>query len=759
MPELYNKPNTLNDLLRAAHPYGGTDVVHVQSPSGGEGRVEDSIEQQLKMLRLVYTEPTARVLANLAADIEKDGLVTLAASIDKSALEFVRSTKGLLKVADTPPGVPDPGKSMLGPGNTPSEVAAQSNRPLTDEEKVQLVLRKGLSVGARALKNLNLMYQILAKDPEVEPDVKQDVAEELAELQKDINQIFANAKAGKYSDAEDVSEALLDTSSSLRGFSNELKSTKLPGTGAMKDGIFHIIPFSEEKNVKTFEEIADRQFKGIERDLNALVSSSSFITANNVDTALNIFREIDDPGSNLDRPPSPKPKAAPQVKPGETKPNPGELEQGVSKEVSPDGKVERTMPGGNEQEAEKTPAKTVRPEQNTDKAGKGVDKDLPEVFEITSPVTKQKVRVDLHNLYNHGVSSPARYIQELRALDIIPKEMTDKEFVESSADNQVVFAIADKMEELGYNTNQVAGFRRLFMGFSDKVESAMKNKKSVFDYAMDNAPQLAEKMMSNPKAQEVFRDTMYRYRYSDSQGWMDEELLRDFSPSKARHVHSILEEIAKRYPAGEKMLADPTRAEDSKKESPAEQAQGTSTEEGKKKPSNEFLKKNIRDIASALINPGTPAGSKQMVIDKGFAQAQQAGWPGTKEEYIKSVNQVASHYQKQQLAQNAKTQLPAEIQKAVQEAAHSKDHNAVRTQKFRELVSKYRGVYDAQTIGKMMQDAWANELKKYEVAPGVQQLPSTTPGSGVVQKQKQPMNQTPRGRQGLSAQPSRGMYE
>jgi hypothetical protein len=91
---LYNQINEINDLIRAAHPHGGTTVIDVPSPSGGEGRVEDAIEHQVRVLHMIYTEPTARILADLATNIEKGGDRKIANAIDRINELFVKTAVG-----------------------------------------------------------------------------------------------------------------------------------------------------------------------------------------------------------------------------------------------------------------------------------------------------------------------------------------------------------------------------------------------------------------------------------------------------------------------------------------------------------------------------------------------------------------------------------------------------------------------------------------------------------------------------------------
>jgi len=77
-PSLYNNEFVINDLLRAAHPGGGTTVISVDSPSGGEGRVEDLIERQLITIdRMVRRQTVASKIAELSNTLDEMGEIKL----------------------------------------------------------------------------------------------------------------------------------------------------------------------------------------------------------------------------------------------------------------------------------------------------------------------------------------------------------------------------------------------------------------------------------------------------------------------------------------------------------------------------------------------------------------------------------------------------------------------------------------------------------------------------------------------------------
>lgn len=101
----YNKELEINDLLRDAHPFGGTQVVE---ESSGEGYVEDSIESQMLTLKMVAREPTLKTLASLGDYLDDAGLTSLANQVDDALKIFAAESavaaqaKEFLKLARIP---------------------------------------------------------------------------------------------------------------------------------------------------------------------------------------------------------------------------------------------------------------------------------------------------------------------------------------------------------------------------------------------------------------------------------------------------------------------------------------------------------------------------------------------------------------------------------------------------------------------------------------------------------------------------------
>lgn len=99
---LYNEEFVINDLLRAAHPGGGTNVVSIDTPSGGGGgRVKDLLEKQIVTIeRFVHKQPVVEKLASLADNLDEAGLTQLsfdvveliknAAEPDRNSAEWQR---------------------------------------------------------------------------------------------------------------------------------------------------------------------------------------------------------------------------------------------------------------------------------------------------------------------------------------------------------------------------------------------------------------------------------------------------------------------------------------------------------------------------------------------------------------------------------------------------------------------------------------------------------------------------------------------
>lgn len=93
IPGMYNDELEINDLIRDAHPYGGTEVVDVP-----EGLVEDSIESQMKILEMVAREPTLQTLASLADYLDDAGLHKLANSVDSDMAIFAAESSTELSI-------------------------------------------------------------------------------------------------------------------------------------------------------------------------------------------------------------------------------------------------------------------------------------------------------------------------------------------------------------------------------------------------------------------------------------------------------------------------------------------------------------------------------------------------------------------------------------------------------------------------------------------------------------------------------------
>lgn len=92
IPSLYNEPNQINDLLRAAHPSGGTVIVNVPSPNGGDGIVHDTIENQLHKIQQIYKYKAATLLESLANDLGKAGDLFVAREVKNIRNALLKKT-------------------------------------------------------------------------------------------------------------------------------------------------------------------------------------------------------------------------------------------------------------------------------------------------------------------------------------------------------------------------------------------------------------------------------------------------------------------------------------------------------------------------------------------------------------------------------------------------------------------------------------------------------------------------------------------
>lgn len=83
---LYNTPGVhINNLLHEAHPAGSANII--DSPTH-EGVVEDSIEAQMKTIKMVYKQPIAKVVASLAEQLESLGALDMAERVDDLGYNF-----------------------------------------------------------------------------------------------------------------------------------------------------------------------------------------------------------------------------------------------------------------------------------------------------------------------------------------------------------------------------------------------------------------------------------------------------------------------------------------------------------------------------------------------------------------------------------------------------------------------------------------------------------------------------------------------
>lgn len=89
---MYNDDLEINDLLRDAHPFGGTQSV--EDPTG-EGRFEDLIENQMRTLEMVAREPTLKTLASLADYLDEQKLPGLADRVDDTLRFFSAESAAL----------------------------------------------------------------------------------------------------------------------------------------------------------------------------------------------------------------------------------------------------------------------------------------------------------------------------------------------------------------------------------------------------------------------------------------------------------------------------------------------------------------------------------------------------------------------------------------------------------------------------------------------------------------------------------------
>lgn len=489
--DLYNRPNTINELIRDAHPHGGTDVVSVSSPSGGEGRVEDSIEQQLKMLRLVYTQPTARVLADLATFLEKEGEVSVARIIDDSMLDFVKTANKMLKKADTPPGVPDPDMSMLGPGKAPSE---QADKSLTD-------IRKEFNAYLLKLESLLDEHSQLGGLSFVRNRQLENYTKAFSKLRSELRKDSPNFQKVKYLTDAIASDEILD-GSWKKVLELDLESVFGDGQGGQK---------------------AYEEYKAVAKSLSALGDSYA-----------NKYNDkYTPPESGLEQT--------------------IERENGMSRTVDTDANEDRVEVPGQTVQNDSTEIPNT-PADNTSQVEKGTDVDTFRMIEIVSPYTGDKVSFDVVSLQNLGHEDPKDYVTQLKTRGIIPQDWSMQQFYDNHAafSNAIWYKVREKgLTDLQANGIKARydDVAKKIKGLVSDDQSM-----SVFEYAKKNIPSIGaqqdsvQNMLSNPRAMEVFKNEMWRRDYADKDGWMSKSTMESLAPSDVKTMAFVVNKIVEKYP-------------------------------------------------------------------------------------------------------------------------------------------------------------------------------------------------------------------
>lgn len=810
---LYNEPNTLNNLLRAAHPHGGTQVVSVHSPSGGEGYVEDSIEQQIKMLKLVYTQPTARVLANLANDIDAEGLVALAGAIDGINRDFI-------KLAEEPnvfqqyKNIRDKSVEMIQkPGHPDDRIHPQVAR----ERMKHLGILRDLWLGHHegqpapqvvATDDFKPVFKNLLTDVVKNQDGKRRTKEERALAMRVLGLVWGT-KDPQVTDLMD--NAGIGVAEEAKGGERERQSGVSPQKLAQqwKDALTRIVGTVDKFNQevqdavdgdtyadfsKTLEEwgkikteilganYGDRDFQVADTDgplegwlwKTPVYKTNPFYAAvktlaqrggsvgPSANTVLQLLSSINllgqtrtDQGEEITAPQMlgrvnqvrqiigitpieiPAPAAG-------YEPTASEVEESdVAKETAGDVVKAPAAESVGEPAAPATPTEqepvphsapqALNTAEEAEKAKRL--KEQSDVVTITSPWTGKEATFDWGGIYNIGIRNPAAYISTLISYGVLPEGTTAETYIKDAMGPQFSDVLAKYLvAEREYPEQARRGVRVMFEKVTAKIQGLLSDRISIFDYAKRHVrpvgpkKDILETMMSNPEAMENFKRKMNSLGYSDEYGFIHEKERRRMTSHDAASVSWLVNRIAEIFPKLE-------------------------TKDDSVGMSDKDFTAHINQVANSLADPALPPQSQQMVIDKGFAQSKQVNWPGTKEDYIAVITPLVQKYKKQH--------LPAEINKAIQEAKHSNDNEAVRRKWFKHLVPRYRGIYTAQHIGQLMQDAWSKAWSGAQVMPGskggritsVDQKPAQAPQAAP----SKAAPAVPQGRQGLSAQPAGGL--
>ena len=695
---LYNDEFVINDLIRAAHPGGGTNVIGLNSPSGGDGRVEDIIEQQVaNMSRILYHKPVVEKLASLMESLDS-------LSMNKLCFDVAKLTKYAA-------GELDPGNSLLGPGSSPADRYNKRIRAeeLSEDQRYDLVWRKSLTIASRALRRLEIIHRVMEsqatmirqRDRDKVGKYVRNVREELADIQRKTL-----SKEYDIGEIEDKSEELTELFSELSG---TIKDTRVDNSRN------ETYPW----NSNSWGNIGSGQLKKLDQDILTLSRVSGAFKQGNLNTAEDIVSDIPDPGVKLSKIPPAKTKeekddndfmdeqdpelggGQPQILPSGGNVGAPPLEDVSPERVRPqrepipdaavialqkilklepsgiyDAKMHQTLytkllelAAGNDKPGEVARFLMENVFDRYD-AGSTASKaeyiylallgkiDPSKVSEVakvnrgtshmnfTSPLGRNVINFPIGAAVKKSFDNPFYFIKALQGWGALPVGIAPDVLLESPVYDNLVSIIRDKLLEMGDETEGVAFVEQAMRGFKEKAQSmrgSAAKRRTTMEWLTIHFPHESGKIRTSTEAmKEVIALLSYK-NISIDDGYINARK----ADANKYYIRDVLEKAIRMH--GLDMATGPA------KEDPAGPKASGDVDASESMNVGNVLK-IINELVDSMLKSNNPRDAFSSVVRGEFEKAKRSGYMGNVGNF---GNQVVNEYNKQKASQVDVSKIPS----------------------------------------------------------------------------------------------------
>ena len=575
MTGLYNKSLVINELIRDAHPFGGTDINVNQQFQLGDGKVEDIIEQHLKMLQIAYTQPTVQVLANLANEIE--GITPKTAmAVDEILKTFVRQAavptksgniaRSALQYAEALHNdiVKPIYSSMMGDIGIEEEGDREQVKNWWDMYNNQLLtLKKASSTWDESFR-----FENIKKDFQKFGKTLLKLSKRWGGLQREVSNKFWDKDLIEIAEYRPYLLRIREAGMTFLKLSSAFEQKDLSVARKILSDLGVSQPTSQEetktpsvKNKELQEDVlqptvpSDKRKEVSRKTPQQAIKTKSVLLVKTIQKFLKreetgIFSEDDNEALYKFLDSHAKNKASKYHLVADYIMSNELFRLSNSAEQNADG-LNRIF---------KLLKTNVLPVKQ-----KEVKRHNTSTVEFVSPVTGKNVQIPFDDLLQIGKKSPAKFVEKLQEYGVLHRNMTPSQIFKRDSLHQVAKALRKKMLEDGLETDLANGIVPWFGRLNEKGKSIQDKKETVYEFASKFWPARSSKMMTSSSAMDEFKRRMAQHKFSDLAGWMllsDKEMHR----SNRMMVQDLLNHVNSKIGHGSKTLEDPTRSVRNKKE-------------------------------------------------------------------------------------------------------------------------------------------------------------------------------------------------